>query len=164
MDNIVAQGFRVVVGDANGADKAMQAYLHDVGYSHVTVYCSGGRCRNNVGSWPVQEVQVPANVQGREFYTLKDKAMAAEAEFGFVLWDGRSAGAIENVLELLKRNKKVLLFLSPAGEFHTITSAGDLQSILGRCEADDIAVIDQKIGLNRSLRWLEGRAQVQLGI
>jgi hypothetical protein len=164
LDNIVAQGFRVVVGDANGADKAMQAYLRDIDYPHVVVYCSGGKCRNNLGLWHVEEVRVAPHIQGREFYTLKDKAMAAEAEFGFVVWDGKSAGALENVVELLKRSKKVLLFLSPASEFYTITSIGDLRSVLGQCGDDDIATIDQKIGLSRSLRMLEGKAQVHLGI
>jgi hypothetical protein len=162
--NIVAQGFRVVVGDANGADKAMQAYLCDIAYPHVVVYCSGGKCRNNLGLWHVEEVCVPPHIKGREFYTFKDRAMADEADFGFVIWDGKSAGALENVVELLKQSKKVLLFLSPASEFYTIASVGDLQSVLGRCGADEIAIIDSKIGLSRSLRILQGKAQVALGI
>ena len=33
--------------------------------------------------------------------TQKDKAMAAEADYGFVLWDGKSSGSISNVFELL---------------------------------------------------------------
>lgn len=164
IDNIAAQGHRIVVGDANGADKAMQAYLHDIGYQHVVVYCSGGKCRNNLGLWQVEAVHVPPKTQGREFYSLKDKAMAAEAEFGFVIWDGKSAGALENVVELLKRSKKVLLFLSPASEFYTITSINDLRSVLDRCETGDIALVDKKIGLSRSLRMLDGKAQVQLSL
>lgn len=164
IDNIAAQGYRIVVGDANGADKAMQAYLREIGYPHVVVYCSAGKCRNNLGLWHVEAVSVPPNVQGRDFYTVKDKAMAAEAEFGFVIWDGKSAGALENVLELLKRKKKVLLFLSSANEFYTIASIADLRSVLGRCEAGDIGLIDKKIGLSRSLRMLDGKAQVQLGL
>ena len=164
IDNIVAQGFHIVVGDANGADKAMQAYLNDVGYADVTVYCSGGKCRNNLGTWPVQEVYVSLNVKGRDFYTAKDKAMADQADFGFVLWDGKSAGSVENVIELLKRGKKVLLFLSPQTRFCTAASVADLHSILRQCGADEIAVIDKKIGLNRSLGTLEGRAQVPIGL
>lgn len=48
---ITSQAFQILVGDANGADKALQGFLKKNHYSKVTVYCSGGHCRNNVGSW-----------------------------------------------------------------------------------------------------------------
>lgn len=39
LDNIVKQNFAVLVGDANGADKAVQRYLAERGYRNVVVYC-----------------------------------------------------------------------------------------------------------------------------
>ena len=53
IDRIIEQGFPVFVGDANGADKAVQKYLQSRGYEAVEVFCSGGQCRNNLGNWPV---------------------------------------------------------------------------------------------------------------
>lgn len=157
--NIVDQAFRIILGDANGADKALQSYLHSLAYPHVTVYCAGGRCRNNVGSWSTRSVAVPPDVKGRAFYTTKDRAMADDADYGFVLWDGKSAGAIENVLELLKRRKKALVYLSPTRAFHTVASASDLRSMFDDCAAGELEALNEKIGLNKSLRQLEGAAQ-----
>src|SRR5690554_1976912 len=98
VDNIIGQRLRVVVGDANGADKAFQQYLAAKGYQNVVVYCSGNRCRNNAGNWPTENVPVAPELKGRYFYIVKDKAMAREADYGFILWDGASVGTFENLV------------------------------------------------------------------
>ena len=98
---ITSQSFDILIGDANGADKALQSFLRENNYANVTVYCSWGRCRNNIGHWRTYNVQVPAGYKGRDFYTQKDRLMAQEADYGFVLWDGKSPGSIENVINLL---------------------------------------------------------------
>lgn len=41
LDNIVKNGFPILVGDANGADKAVQKHLSGVAYADVEVFCSG---------------------------------------------------------------------------------------------------------------------------
>ena len=41
MDNIIASDFTAVVGDADGADTAIQTYLLDRGVKNAVVYCSG---------------------------------------------------------------------------------------------------------------------------
>ena len=91
---MTAQGFRIVVGDANGADKALQGYLADSHYRDVVVFSAGSACRNNLGSWTVKNIEVPRKRTGRDFYAEKDKAMANEADFGFVLWDGKAQGPL----------------------------------------------------------------------
>ncbi len=50
LDNITKQNLLVLVGDANGADKAVQRYLAKSGYQNVVVYCME-TCRNNLGGW-----------------------------------------------------------------------------------------------------------------
>jgi hypothetical protein len=57
LDRIIDGGFAVVVGDANGADKAVQSYLKSKNYDSVEVFCAGKACRNNVGSWPARRFQ-----------------------------------------------------------------------------------------------------------
>lgn len=52
LDNIMRQDFTVLIGDANGADKAVQVYLAKCNYRNVFVYAME-LCRNNVGEWPV---------------------------------------------------------------------------------------------------------------
>jgi hypothetical protein len=151
----------VVVGDANGADRAVQKYLDELGYPRVTVYCSGSSCRNNVGSWPTRNVAVSPKLRGRAFYTKKDKAMADDADCGFVLWNGDSAGAIENIIELLKRGKTASVYLSLNGAFYLITSVSELRSMLSECTPDAIDDIDRKIGLNRALDKLGRKTQME---
>ena len=60
IDKIIEQGFPILVGDANGADKAVQMYLRSRCYPKVDVFCTGGDCRNNVGDWPIRTVPAPA--------------------------------------------------------------------------------------------------------
>lgn len=134
IENIVDQGFRVVVGDANGADKAMQAFLAERHYPNVAVYCAGNTCRNNVGEWKTEKVSVDAKLKGRAFYTQKDKVMASEADFGFVLWDGKSEGSINNIFELLNKGKKAVVYFSPRKEFFNVKSAGDVQELIRLCD------------------------------
>jgi hypothetical protein len=130
--NIMAQGLRVVIGDAHGADAAVQAYLARAGCREVTVFCAGARCRNNVGAWQVTRIRVDPSVKGRAFYTQKDKAMAREADYGFVLWDGRSAGSLANMRELLGLRKRVLVYLAPDRRFFVLGDPADLRALLRR--------------------------------
>ena len=160
--NITEQRFHIVVGDANGADKALQKYLSELGYGSVTVYCSGTDCRNNVGVWDVKKVPVSPKIKGRDFYTEKDKVMAVDADYGFVLWDGKSAGAIGNVVELLKQSKKALVYQSPQRCFVTVSNLRDLQELLGDCESEDRSLIARKIRLHSSLKQLETSTQGEL--
>lgn len=134
IQNIVDQDFTVVVGDANGADKAMQIFLAEKDYSNVEVYCAGNTCRNNIGSWITEKISVDPKLRGRAFYTQKDKAMAATADFGFVLWDGKSVGSVNNIFELLKNGKKALVYFSPHKEFFNVKTALDVERLLQRCD------------------------------
>ena len=124
IDRIIEQEFDVVVGDANGADKAVQRYLHEAEYLRVEVFCSGDACRNNVGGWPTRHVSTGSRKKrDRAFYTAKDRVMTDEATYGLMIWDGNSAGTLSNVLRLLMQEKKVVLYHTAHKrftEFHTL--------------------------------------------
>ncbi|NTU54214.1 MAG: hypothetical protein HGA97_11085 [Chlorobiaceae bacterium] len=132
------------MGDANGADKAVQSFLFEWRYDDVLVFCSGDKCRNNVGAWPTQRVEVPYGMTGRAFYTCKDIKMAENADYGLMLWDGKSAGTMNNVFELVKRGKKTLVWLSPKGVFLSVSSLRDIEVLLSQCAPDDRAEIRKK--------------------
>ena len=53
---IVEKGLPVLVGDANGADKAVQRYLHERHFGKVEVFAADTSPRNNLGGWPVRVV------------------------------------------------------------------------------------------------------------
>jgi len=134
LSTIIDKGFRVIVGDANGADTAFQTYLASMDYANVTVFCSGPECRNNIGEWSVKHVSVDTKLKGRDFYTQKDKVMAGEANYGFVLWDGESPGSISNVMEMLRGNKRAVVYLSPEKQFYAVSQLDDASKLLEKCQ------------------------------
>jgi len=113
LDNIVAKRLPIVIGDAKGADRAVQQYLFSKAYPDVEVFCVGGYCRNNVGNWPSRMVATGKSEKNFQFYSTKDRAMAREASVGLMIWDGQSTGTLLNVLRLLRQNKKVVVFEVP---------------------------------------------------
>lgn len=163
MQNMIDQGFKIIVGDANGADKALQGFLAEAAYSKVYVFCAGPVCRNNIGNWKVEQVQVDPKLKGLKFYTQKDKVMAAEADYGFVLWDGKSAGSLQNVFELLKQRKKAVLYLSPEKKFVNLSQFMDVENLLKFCNSVDYLKISKKINLVRRLDDLKLSSQESLG-
>jgi probable addiction module antidote protein len=112
LQTIVQNGIDVLVGDANGADKAVQKFMVDAAYDNVTVFCSGERPRNNLGNWKIQSV-MPAQSKGFQFYAAKDREMAINADYGFMIWDGKSPGTALNVLRLIRAGKKADLLNVP---------------------------------------------------
>lgn len=144
LQNIIAQDMDVVVGDANGADKAAQKLLHDAGYTRVTVYCSGDRPRNNLGAWPVQSVSAPSGAKGFEFFAAKDRAMAARADFGLMVWDAESPGTLLNILRLIQLGKKAVLINVPAKQTLTLKQTADWEQLLGQCGPKVVAGIRER--------------------
>ena len=130
IDNIINNGYTIIIGDANGIDKSIQQYLFLKKYNDVVVFCSGGQCRNNIGHWKTRHIDADSDLKGRDFYTLKDNELPKDADFGMMIWDGKSSGTLNNIMNLIKLNKKLLLYLSPHKRFYTITNIADLKSII----------------------------------
>lgn len=110
IDNIINNSDEIIVGDATGVDKLVQRYLLNCEYRKVIVFCSGEKCRNNLGGWKEYYVNVPQNIKGFQFYALKDKEMASKSTHGLMIWDGKSFGTILNVLRMTILNKVSVLF------------------------------------------------------
>lgn len=147
IDNIVASEFEVAVGDADGADTSIQQHLFSLGRSKTTVYCSGSSPRNNVGEWPVRVVQTKHSEGSRAFYTAKDLVMAEVADFGLMIWDTKSTGTLSNVIELLSRKKKSVVFVNKEKAFKTVSTVEQLEALVG-CMSDHAKrKADEKIRL-----------------
>ena len=164
LKKMIDQNLCIVVGDANGADKALQGYLAGVHYHAVVVFCAGDVCRNNLGAWDTKHIDVDPKLKGREFYTQKDKAMASEANYGFVLWDGKSTGSVSNVLELMKNRKPVVVYFAPEKTFHTLKSATDVKDLLRRVDVSDYRSMNDKIHFDRRLQDLHHSVQGTLSL
>jgi hypothetical protein len=150
LDDLMQRGSTIFIGDANGADKAVQRYLAERGYAGVTVFCMK-ECRNNIGSWPTRHIAAPSERKDRTYYTAKDIAMAQEAGCGVMLWDAKSKGTLQNMLNLVGAGKRTLVYFAPTKDFHVLATEQDLQTLLARCEGRDLETAARGLGLKTPL-------------
>lgn len=136
LNNIIENRHRVIVGDANGADKAVQKYFLEASYDEVIVFCSGEQPRNNLGQWKIHSVTPSKRVKGFQFYAAKDREMAREADFGFMIWDGKSPGTVLNVLRLVRAGKKAVLLNVPDKLPITIKTSEQWNDFLAGCSPE----------------------------
>jgi len=155
INRIVSCDFDVVVGDADGADTSIQECLLKCGARKVTVYCSGDRARNNVAEWPVQRVTSKAKAGTRAYFTAKDLEMARRSNYGLMVWDCKSTGTLSNVIALLRRRKKSVVFLNTKTEFVTIPDRAGLDHLLALMSDHARIKAEEKTGLSSVLANLE---------
>lgn len=160
--NIIGQGYIILIGDANGADKAVQKFLFEENYKDISVYCSGKKCRNNVGGWDTVNIEPPSNLKSMKFYMVKDFEMAKAADYGFMLWDGKSAGTLNNILMLLKLNKKSLVYFSPRRQFYAVSCLSDLDEIFKICNPENLLKIEKKINYKKIKKEIFSSNQMTL--
>jgi hypothetical protein len=151
----------VVIGDANGADKAVQTYLSAHNYRNVEIFCAGNIARNNVGGWHLRKIAGDRRRGTLDFYTEKDRAMTDEATVGLMVWDGKSAGTLLNVLRLLNQQKKVVMYVTPAKQFRELKSLAQWDEFISTCADDVRQKVQQRATAERdSLPLAPQRARV----
>lgn len=132
LDRIIKKGHPVLIGDANGADKAVQKYFKEQNYNQIEVFCMEGFCRNNLGDWPTRSISARSSKKDFNYYSSKDKIMADEASIGFMIWDGKSIGTLTNVFRLISQNKKVAIYTVPLKKFSDLKNKAGLDLFLSR--------------------------------
>ena len=110
LDSFMENGHHIIVGDAHGCDLAFQTYLHSKGYPNVTVYCSGEKCRFNVGGWMEKHISVPADIEGYDFFREKDYAMINDCDGAMLVWERRSSATRSYIYNLKALGKVVFAF------------------------------------------------------
>jgi hypothetical protein len=151
IDNIIQKEYVIFIGDAPGADKAVQKYLFDKMYKNVRIFCMGNECRNNAGNWKTSNIIGEKSNSRKDYfyYSIKDMEMAREADYGFMIWDGKSKGTLNNIINLLKLNKKILAYFSPTKEFCKLINLNDLENLLNKCEKNSLEFFEQKLKLSQ---------------
>jgi len=144
LDDLIKRNCTILVGDANGADKAVQQHFAQRGYAHVIVYCMD-HCRNNMGGWPTKHMSRRDARKDFAYYAVKDAAMADDARCGVMLWDGKSKGTLNNIQHLTGAGKKTLVYFAPEKTFHKLTSEHELSLLLQRCNQEDLQVAQRNI-------------------
>jgi hypothetical protein len=151
IDTMVDKGFTILVGDANGADKAVQRYLAEKHFRNVIVHCMAGNCRNNVAGWPTREIAAAPGARGFAYYSTKDLAMARDAEYGLMLWDGESKGTLNNVINMVQQNKMVVVYFSPKRKFQNLRSQRDLSQLLANLDRAKVLQLERQLGIDRQI-------------
>lgn len=156
IDRAIAQGDTLVIGESAGIDSCVQAYLQERGAGCAVVYSSGSEPpRSNVGDWPVEHVEVTHAEPGtRAFFAGKDTALAQAADWGLMVWNGRSSGTLRDVVELLRRGKTSVVFLHENKVFVEVRSLGDFDRLIARMSEAARRDADKEIGLQGTLTEL----------
>ena len=147
LDSIVTKELDILVGDAAGADLAVQQRLFALNYKKVVVHCINSP-RNNVGSWPVQSIPVARKRLTRDDFMKKDLAMAHDADYGFMIWDCRSSGTLNNVLNLLSIGKASLVFCAKPESFLRVSCMEELDRLVQIPTSKDLETIEKKVRLS----------------
>jgi hypothetical protein len=145
--NLITNGHTVLIGDANGADKAVQSYLAQEGYRNVRVYCMDGECRNNLGTWEVASIDSGGKKRDFAYFAMKDARMSLDADYGFMIWDGESKGTLNNVLNLVQQGKLALVYFSPLREFIPVKSREEVRALVSRCSSETRSALNKTIKL-----------------
>jgi len=151
LKNIIDNNFTIIVGDANGVDKQIQNLCHSFNYNNVIVYASNGKARNNIGKWNVEKMEVGGNIKGFDFYAAKDLEMAKAADYGFMIWNGKSKGTFKNIVNLIKYNKKILLYFVPEKKFYTINSLSDINELINKCDDENKRIYQESMNYPEQL-------------
>ncbi len=136
LDRVIEKCLPVLIGDANGVDKAVQQYFQEHNYNQVEVFCMEGVCRNNIGGWPARSISALNSKRDFSYYSTKDKVMADEASVGFMIWDGKSIGTLTNVFRLISQNKKVVIYNVPTKQFSNLKDKADWDVFLSTAVSD----------------------------
>ncbi|NUM55819.1 MAG: hypothetical protein HUU46_19435 [Candidatus Hydrogenedentes bacterium] len=147
----------IILGDANGVDKAVQRILADENYRNVRIYHSGSVCRNNLGNWCTRQIETDCATGNFWFYAAKDIAMSDDADYGLMVWDGESAGTVHNILNLVDKGKPVVVYFAPESRFANLRNPADLESLLERCPGDALRDFDRKLDLAARLHARRGK-------
>lgn len=152
LDGLIRKKYTILVGDANGADKSVQKHLLARRYENVIVFCMANGCRNNLGQWETRRIHVSGSKNGFEFYSAKDMEMVKEADYGFMLWDAKSKGTLQNIINLLKSEKKTLVYVSPERAFLTLKTIEDIRGLLDKCDAEHLDSLDDRFKISHMLK------------
>jgi len=155
---------QILIGDADGIDRIIQEYLKNAGYSDVTVYCVESNCRNNIGGWNTKNIPSKIKSKGFRYYVQKDLAMAQDGDVAFMIWDRKSAGTLNNVLNMLELSKPSTVVEAHDGKIIQIQTINDFKKLIDFCDINTKNRLDKKINFSKILERISVPSQPMLPI
>jgi hypothetical protein len=96
---------------------------------------------------------------------VEDRAMPEAAEYGRMLWDGK--GTVNNVVNLSRDHKPIVVYVAPTQQFRTITTFEDLGDLLAQGDSHSVDLIVRELHLKvvqqRAAGWQSWLAGPALG-
>ncbi|MCO5066796.1 MAG: hypothetical protein M9924_20695 [Rhizobiaceae bacterium] len=148
---IVAAEHGVLIGDAPGADAEMQGLLAGYDYEHVGVFHAWVEPRNNLGDWAAYHIPPPDGAQGFGVHAGKDREMARRADFGLIVWDGRSPGTCLNVLRLAVTGRPCVVYDTMRGTVATVHDTSDWRAMLQHSGPDTRRAVEGRMTADERL-------------
>lgn len=140
LNNIYNKNYSIVIGDASGVDKVVQQYFYNYKYNNIKIFASNGNARNNIGNWEVENIKVSTKLKGFDFYKEKDLAMAKVSDIGFMIWNCKSRGTLNNMINLLNLNKKLIVYFTVINSLKKINNLSELLKLLNKYAPDTVSM------------------------
>jgi len=121
---------QILVGDADGVDTEIQKFCKKHNYNNVIIFASNGKARNNVGNFTVQNIAVEKGIYSKAFFEQKDIAMVNQADYGLVIWDGKSKGSLNQLHRMVRQNKPCRVYLVEHKHWVTIESENVIKGLM----------------------------------
>lgn len=71
-----------------------------------------------------------------------------------MIWDAKSTGTLRNVIELLRRKKKSVVFVNKTKQFQTVADVTQLERLLSFMSESAMRIADEKIRLHDKINEL----------
>lgn len=81
--------------------------------------------------------------------------MAEAADYGLMIWDAKSTGTLSNVIELLSRKKKSLVFVNKDKAFKVVGNVSQLEELVAFMSDYAKQKADEKIKLFNRINLLK---------
>ena len=119
----------ILVGDADGVDAEVQKFCMRQNYGNIVVYATNGKPRNNVGNFEVCSIAVDKNTFRKQYFVKKDIAMTDAADYGVVIWDGKSKGSLNQLYRMVRQNKPCQVYIPDDKRWIEIESENTIKGI-----------------------------------
>ena len=77
--------------------------------------------------------------------------MVDDAAYGLMLWDGESKGTLNSVINMIRQEKPVVVYLAQKRMFQNLRSANDVMDLLGNCDRATVQRFERELGIERVL-------------
>ena len=77
--------------------------------------------------------------------------MVDAAAYGLMLWDGESKGTLNSVINMVRQDKPVVVYLAPKKTFQNVRSADDVIDLLSKCSRASVNRFERELGIEHVL-------------